>query len=152
MSNNLDLYKAYVEAAWANPPASLMEAGMKYLSADFKNIDVDGTVLGDREAYNGMGLLMASAFTDFKAVYGEMREEGDDVIVTSHFEGTHTGDLDLSALGLGVIPASGKKIVWPDATNAFTIKDGKIISVKPYGDSSGIGEFLKPLGVSMPTA
>lgn len=152
MSSNLDLYKAYVKDAWANPPASLMEAGMKYISDDFQNIDADGTVLGGKEAYNGMGLLMASAFTGLKVVYGEMREEGDDVIVTSHFEGTHTGDLDLSALGLGVIPASGKKIVWPDSTNAFTIKNGQIVSIKPYGDSGGIAEFLKPLGVSMPTA
>lgn len=151
MSSKLDLYKAYVEAAWANPPASLVEAGMKYISDDFQNFDVDGKVLGGKETYNSLGLLMASAFTGFKAVYGEMREEGDNVIVTSHFEGTHTGDLDLSALGMGVIPASGKKIVWPEATNVFTIRNDKIVSIKPYGDSGGMEDFLKPLGVTMPS-
>ena len=82
----------------------------------------------------------------------DLHEEGDDVIVSYQWEGTHTGDLDLSALGLGVIPASGKRIVWPEATSVFTIKGGKIVSIKPYGDSSGMEEFLKPLGIAMPSA
>lgn len=150
MGIKLDLYKAYFEDAWSNPPASISEAGMKYFSDDFQSFDADGNVLGDKETYNSLAFLMVSAFTGFKVVIGEMREEGDNVIVTSHFEGTHTGDLDLSALGMGVIPASGKEIVWPDAPNEFKIKNDKIVSVKPYGDSRGIEDFLKPLGVSMP--
>lgn len=151
MSRKLDLYKEYYEAAWANPPASLAEAGEKYFSDDFQNFDADGTVLGGKEASNGLSLLLGTAFTGFKGVIGEMREEGDDVIVTSHFEGMHTGDLDLSALGLGVVPASGKNIVWPDTTNAFTIKNDQIVSIKPYGDSGGVAEFLEPLGLTMPS-
>jgi hypothetical protein len=151
MGSKLDLVKEYHEAAWANPPASFQETGMKYLSDDFHNYDADGTVVGDREAYIGLSLLLANAFTGFKAVYGEMREEGDDVLLTSHFEGTHTGDLDFSALGVGVIPASGKMIVWPDTTNVFTVINDQIVSIKPFGDSGGMAAFLEPLGVTMPS-
>jgi predicted ester cyclase len=151
MASKVDVYKAYVEASWANPPSSIAEASMTYLSDDFKNFDKDGNVIMDRAAYTGMGQLLGSAFTDFKAVYSDVREEGDSVIATYHFEGTHTGDLDLSAMGLGIIPASGKKIVWPDDTAAFKIRGDKIASIKPYGDSAGIEAFLAPLGVKLPS-
>jgi hypothetical protein len=40
-----------------------------------------------------------------------LREESDFVIMSGHFEGTHTSDLDLSAMDIGIIPASVKKIV-----------------------------------------
>jgi predicted ester cyclase len=151
MGSKSDLYKAYFEASWANPPSSIVEANMTYLSDDFKNYDKDGNVLMDRAAYTGMGQLLGSAFTDFNAVYSEIREEGDSVIARYHFEGTHTGDLDLSAMGLGVIPASGKRIVWPEDTAAFKIQGDKIVSIKPYGDSAGVASFLAALGVKPPS-
>ncbi|MFL7893603.1 MAG: ester cyclase [Anaerolineales bacterium] len=152
MSSNMDLYKAFYEASWANPPSSLRDANMKYLSDDFQNFDADGKVIGDKEAYIGLSQLIFAAFPDFKSVDTDLREEGDDIIVSYQWEGTQTGDLDLSAMSLGVIPASGKRIVWPEATSVFTIKGGKIVSIKPYGDSSGMEEFLKPLGIAMPSA
>jgi hypothetical protein len=153
MISKMDLYKKYYEETWANPPASMVAANNKYLSDDFKNYDKDGKVLMNKEAYAGLGVLLASAFKDMKAVYSSMREEGDNVIVTYHFEGTHTGPLDLSAMGLGVIQPSGKKIVWPDDTAAFEIKGDKIVSIRPYGASTGgLEGFLEPLGVKLPTA
>jgi predicted ester cyclase len=152
MSSILDVYKAYYEASWANPPSSLIEANETYLSEDFQNLDQDGNVVMDKQAYIGMTHLLAAAFKDFKAVYSDLRQKGDSVIVSFHFEGTHTGDLDLSAMGLGVIPASGKKIVWPEDSSEFKIEGDKIVSIKPYGDSRGIEAFLAPLGVKIPSA
>jgi hypothetical protein len=55
-------------------------------------------------------------------------------------------------MGLGVIPASGKKIVWPEDTTAFEIQGDKIVSNRPYGDSAGIESFLAALGVKPPSA
>jgi predicted ester cyclase len=152
MGSKSDVYKAYVKASWANPPASLAEASQTYLSDDFKNYDKDGNVIGDKATYIGMSQLLTSALKDFKAEYGDIREEGDSVIATYHFEGTHTGDLDLSAMGLGVIPASGKRIVFPEDTAAFKIQGDKIVSIKPYGDSAGLESFLAAFGVKLPSA
>lgn len=63
-----------------------------------------------------MGQMLFTAFKDFNWVRSDLRQEGDSVIMSGHFEGTHTGDLDLSAMGAGVIPASGKMIVWPETS------------------------------------
>jgi hypothetical protein len=151
MSSKVDVYKAFYEASWANPPSSIMEANMTYLSDDFQNLDQDGNVIMDKEAYIGMTQLLSAALKDFKAVYSDVREEGESVIVSYHFEGTHTSDLDLSAMGMGVVPASGKKIVWPEASSEFKIEGDKIVSIKPYGDSGGMESFLAPLGVTLPS-
>ena len=70
--------------------------------------------------------------------------------MTGHFQGKFTGDLDLSAMGLGIIPASGKEIVWDDAVNKVTIENGKITKMEPYGHAGGFGPFLKALGVEPP--
>ena len=133
-----------------NPPASTLEADETYLSDDFKSLDKHGNVVMNKETMLGMTQLMAVAFKDFKTVYHDFHEEGDGVIVRLHFEGTHTGDFDLSAMGLGVIPASGKKIVWPEAITKFTVKGDKITSEKEI--SGGIEWFLAPLGVKLPSA
>lgn len=151
MTSKLDVYKAYYEATWSNPPASMVEANETYLAENFQNLDKDGNVIADKAAYIGMNHLIAAAFKDFKAIYSDLREEGDSVIVRFHLEGTHTGDLDLSAMGMGVVPASGKKIVWPEASAAFKIEGDKIVSIKPYGDSGGMEEFFALLGVTPPS-
>jgi hypothetical protein len=152
MSSKVDVWKEYYEASWTNPPSSVIEANETYLSDNFQSLDKDGNVVANKEAQVGLTQLLVNAFKDFKGYYSDVREEGDSAIVSSHFEGTHTGDLDLTAMGLGVIPASGKKIVWPEVTNEFKIEDDKIVSIKPYGDSGGMESFLAPLGVTQPSA
>jgi predicted ester cyclase len=152
MSSKVDVYKAYYEASNANPPSSNIEAIKTYLSDDFQNLDKDGNVLMNKEAYVGMVQLIFAAFKDFTYVSSGVREEGDSVIVNGHFEGTHTGDFDLSAMGMGVIPASGKKIVWPEASTEFNVEGDKIVSIKPYGDSGGTEAFFAALGVKTPSA
>lgn len=152
MGNKLDIYNSYYEAAWANPPSSLTEAGSTYFSNGFQSLDRDGNVQMDKEAYLGMTQMTFASFADFKAVLHDVREEGDAVILRSHFEGTHTGDLDLSAMGLGVIKASGNRIVWPEAKTKWTFEGDKITSIQAMDDAGGLGAFLAPLGVKMPSA
>jgi hypothetical protein len=85
----------------------------------------------NKEAFVGMSQLIMASFTGFKAVFEDIHEESDGVISNYHIEGTHTGDLDLSALGLGAIPASGKKIVWPEATSKWKVEGGKFVGEIP---------------------
>jgi predicted ester cyclase len=152
MRSKLDVYRAYNEASWANPPSSFLEADMTYLSDDFQNLDKDGNLLMNREMYTGMGQLLYAAFKDLKFVISDLKEVGEGVIVTGHFEGIHTSDLDLSGMGLGIIPASGKKVMWPDSSNLFKIVGEKIVSIEAYGDSGGVESFLAALGIKAPAA
>ena len=151
MGSKSELVMKYHELVYSNPPASAMEANETYLSDDFKVLDNDGNVVADKRAYAGMNQIIFGAFKDYKAVYSELREEAGGVILGYHFEGTFTGDLDLSAMGLGVIPASGKKIIWPEASSVFMVESDKIVGVKPYGESRGMEDFFEPLGVKLPT-
>jgi hypothetical protein len=147
MNSKIDVIKAWVDESWSNPPASIKEAGEKYFSDDFQNIDQDGNVAANKDAYIGIGLASAASFTGFRAVISELQEVSDGVIVTNHFEGTHTSDLDLSAMGVGVIPASGKKIVWPDFKSKFTVEGDKITGIHEI--TGGFEAFLAPLGVKL---
>lgn len=152
MSNKLDVVRTFIDAAWANPPASVNEANETYLSDDFKSLDKDGNTQMNKETYIGMAHQFISAFTDLKWVRRDLRKEDESVIMSGHFEGRHTGDFDLSAVGVGVIPASGKMIVWPDASVEYKVEGNKIISEKAYGGASGMEALLAPLGVTLPSA
>lgn len=145
MNSKLDVVKNYLDAAWANPPSSVMEAIATTFSDDFQSVDEDGNVVMNKEAYMGMVQLLYSALNDLNWMLGDLREADDGVLMSGHFEGTHTGDLDLSAMGMGVIPASGKRIVWDDATVRWTVEGGKIVRVGPYGEGGGLEAFLAPL-------
>ena len=76
------------------------------------------------------------------------------MIMTGHFEGMHIGDIDLSAMGLGVgvIPASGKKIVWPEASAKLTIEGGRIVRMQPYAGAAGLKAWLAALETKTPSA
>lgn len=152
MNSKLEVVRTFLDSAWANPPSSLREVSATTLSDDFQNVDEDGNVVMDKEAYIGMGQLLFTAFKDFKWVLRELREVDDGVLMSGHFEGTHTGDLDLSAMGMGVIPASGKKIVWSEAIVKWGVEGDKIVREEPYGGATGIEAFLAPLGVTLPSA
>lgn len=93
----------------------------------------------------GMVYLMYASLPDMDAFISKLWEEGDDVFMTYHFEGTFQNDLDLSAMGAGVIPASGKKIVWPEDTIKLTIEGDKVRRIEPYGDIGSVADFLAPL-------
>jgi predicted ester cyclase len=114
-------------------------------------LDKDGSFVMNKEMLLA-GMLQANhAFSDYGFVLNDVSEAGDFVIMSGHFEGTHTGDLDLSAMGIGVIPASGKKVVWPEASAKITLEGDKIIRMEPYAGASGMRAWLAALGVEPPS-
>ena len=137
MSSELELIKE-----WGDLPTGELERSAAYLSEDFKSYDSEGNEVLNKESWVGMGQMLQASFTGFEWIRTGLREEGDDIIITGHFEGTHTSDLDLSAFGAGVIPASGKKIVWPEGTSKVTVEGGKITRWDARDEGGGIEEFL----------
>lgn len=149
MTSKEDIVKAYHDEGYTNPPSSLIEAGEKFISDDFQGLDKDGNVISDKATYLGMTHVMFNAFKDFRGVVHDVEEKDGAVLLTFHFEGTHTGDLDLSGMGLGVIPATGKRIVTPEAKSWFMVEGDQIVGTQPI--SGGMESLLAELGVAPPS-
>jgi hypothetical protein len=148
MKSKMEVAKAYATAL--APPADL-EAFGNLLSNDFTNLDQDGKVALTREGILNLGRMMSAAFTDYGFVVNTLSEESDYIIITGHNEGVHTTDLNLTAMGLGIIPASGRKIVWPEASAKLTITGNKVTQLEPHAGPAGLKAFLSALGIDLPT-
>lgn len=147
MTSKLDLVKKWISESHGD----IVAANEAYLSDDFQSLDRDGNVVMDKQGYLAMNRTMLDALPDMEWVPNDFHEEGDSVIMSGHFEGTFKNDLDLSAMGIGVVPASGNKIMWPEMSVKYQVVGDKIIKEIPYGDVSGFEEFLGPLGVKPPS-
>jgi hypothetical protein len=148
MSRKKDVVREYTELIGIG---GNREALADYFSDDFQMLDKDGSFVMNKEMLLAGMRQSNQAFTDYGFVRSDVREAGEFVIMSGHFEGTHTGDLDLSAMGIGVIPASGKKIVWPEASEKITVEGDKIIRMEPYAGASGMQAWLAALGVELPS-
>lgn len=148
MTSKLDVVKAYVDLIGIGGD---IEAATAYFSDDFQNLDKNGNVALTKEGFIGMARMISASFKDYGFVVANLCDEGDFVIMTGHFQGTHTGDLDLSAMGLGVVPASGKKIVWPEASAKLAVEGDKIVRMEPYAGAAGLQAFLAALGLEPPS-
>jgi len=145
MSSKTDVIKMWHQESWKNPPSSVISANEKYFSDDFQSLDIDGNFRGDKAGMNATAQHIYNAFSGFKGVLHDVQEEADgSVTMTFHFEGTHSDDLDLSAMGMGVIPASGKSFVTPKSKSKFYVEDGQIVSSQPI--SGGFEYILAELG------
>ena len=150
MTSKLDTAQAYVDLISVG--GDFEKAITDYMSDDFENLDKDGKVALTKDQLLGMTRMNSRSFTGYGFVSAGLRDEDDYVIMTGHFEGTHIGDLDLSAMGLGVIPASGKKIVWPEASAKLTIEGGRIVRMEPHAGAAGLKAWLAALGIETPSA
>jgi predicted ester cyclase len=121
-----------------------------YFSDDFQWTDSLGSPPMDKSTWLGMGDLMQSAFPDIELIVEDIREEGDSLVVTSRFRGTFKKDLDLSPLGMGVIPATGKAIDFPSQADRVSIENGKISRMHNVetGPDAGMAGFFKAIGAN----
>lgn len=121
-----------------------------YYTADFQLTNAQSTPPMDRDSVLAMSELMQSAMPDIRTVIEDFREEGNDVVLTSHWEGTFVNDFDLSAMGLGVIPATGKSVIFPTSTVRISFVGDKISRLHDpaTGPDAGMPGFLKALGAN----
>jgi hypothetical protein len=121
-----------------------------YLSDDFQWTDELDSPPMDRSTWLGMSDLIQSAFPDLSLVIEDIREEGDCVVVTSHAKGTFKKDLDLSPLGIGVIPATRKAFDFPSGTDRVCFSNGQISEMHNLdtGPDAGMAGFLKAVGAN----
>jgi predicted ester cyclase len=103
------------------------------------------------DQWMGIVMGMRAAFPDLNYNIKISGVDGDKVMTTTQLTGTHTSDWDLSAMGMGLIPATGKSFSNPTEEGVMTIENGKITSYFINAkEGSGVPGILKKIGVEMP--
>jgi predicted ester cyclase len=125
-----------------------LEERKAYLSDDFQYVDSVGSPPQDKEAWFGMGQLMEPSIPDLAFNIDEIHQEGEDVVFSGHFTGTFKHDLDLSAMNMGVIPATGKVLKIPGGTSRISFTGDKISRNHNLdtGPNAGLAGFLAAFG------
>ena len=125
-----------------------LEERKEYLSDDFQFVDSVGSPPTDKEAWFGMGQLMEASIPDLDFIIDEIHQEGEDVVFSGHFTGTFKHDLDLSAMNMGVIPATGKVLEIPGGTSRISFNGDKISKNHNLdtGPTAGMAGFLAAFG------
>jgi predicted ester cyclase len=143
--NNKEIAKAYVAAFNAGDFKTLA----KYLAADFQFSGPIPQPVG-RDQFLSLMENMLRAFPDIKFNTQLVSIDGNVVRFTNQLAGTHTGDLDLSAMGMGVIPATGKSFSMARENGESVIEDGYVVSthVAPT-KGAGMIAILHQIGVEV---
>jgi len=115
---------------------------------EFQSTDSIGSPPLDKVGWQGRGDMLRASLPDIKYVIEDIQEDGEDVTVVGHFSGTFANDLDASAMGQGVIPATGKKVDFPQSHGRVSFKGDKILRTHATdtGPDAGLPGFIKALG------
>jgi predicted ester cyclase len=102
----------------------------------------------DAEAWLGMSASLKTAFPDLNYHFRVIGADGDVVRSTSQLSGTHSESFDLTAMSMGMIPATNKAFSAKLEKTKVTVKDGRITlwAVEPT-DGAGLKAILGQLGV-----
>jgi hypothetical protein len=116
---------------------------------DFKWTDSVGSPPLDKNSFFGGEEPLRLAVPDLSIVIDDIKEDGDYIVIASHFSGTFRKDLDLSSMGMGVIPATGKAFASPSQRDRVSFDGDKISELHNLetGPDAGMAGFIKALGV-----
>ena len=103
-----------------------------------------------REQWIGSQKLFSRAFPDTHETFEMQSVKGNVVSGINRTTGTHTGGFDLSGMGIGIVPATGKS-----AQTVFfvthVVEGGRIASTKGKPvDNMGLESVPSQLGIELP--
>ena len=107
----------------------------------------------DKKGALDMLAIFRGALPDLRHTVSNIYTQGSVVKLTSQSGGRHMKELDLSSVGAGVFPSSGRFVIFPSKEYEYTVKDGQITSereVTPPSPNSGRIGILKTLGALLP--
>jgi predicted ester cyclase len=144
--NTKEIAEAYVDAFNRGDLNTLADL----LADDFQFSGPVPEPMG-RDQFLGLMDLMWNAFPDIRFNTRLVSINRNVVHFTNQLAGTHTSDLDLSALGIGVIPATGRSFSMAREDGESIIENGYIVSthVQPT-EGAGLVAILHQLGVEVP--
>lgn len=104
------------------------------------------------QAWLGLSSTLKAAFPDLNYQFKVDSADGNTVKVSAQLKGTHTGNLDLTALGMGVIPPTNKSFTNAHEHGTVTVKGEKIASwAVDRTEGGGVMGILSQLGVKPPS-
>lgn len=106
----------------------------------------------NRDAWLRMIRNLKRAFPDLDYRFHVEGADGNIVRITAKLKGTHSHDLDVSAMNMGVIPATKKSFVNPHERSKVMVRNGKVTTwVVESLAGGGLMGILGQLGVKSPT-
>lgn len=101
----------------------------------------------DADAWLDMSTGLKTAFPDLNYHFKVIGADGDVVRSTRQLSGTHNGSLDLTALEMGITPATNRFFASRVEKSRITVKDNKITSwvIEPT-PGAGLKAILGQLG------
>ena len=126
------------------------EKAKSYLSNDFEfSGPMPQPISGDE--WIGLSANLKAAFPDLNYQFKIVSVDGNTANITAQLKGTHKGDLDLTAMHMGVIPATGKSFNAALEHGKVKVRDGKITSLaNEPTEGAGLMAVLGQLGVKIP--
>lgn len=105
-----------------------------------------------KQEWLGMSMALKQGFPDLSYNFQVHGVEGNMVQASSALSGTHTADLDLTPLGMGVIPATGISVSTGRVHSEGVVNDDGMIQSIHVHDSpeSGVAALLAAIGVQPP--
>jgi len=128
------------------------ERAKSYLSNDFRfSGPIPEPVSG--QEWIDMSANLKAAFPDLNYQFKVESIDGDIANITAQLTGTHKGALDLTAMHMGVIPATGKSFKAARERGKVRVRDGKITSLaNEPTEGAGLMAILGQLGIEVPHA
>ena len=143
--------KATAQALMHAVQTGNFEKAKTYLADDFL---FSGSVSQpiNAEDWMGMNMNLKKAFPNLEYHFRVVSVQNGVVEISTELKGTHKGDLDLTSMHMGVIPATNKSFAAGREHSKLTVDGDKVSAwvVEP-NKNAGIATILNLLGVKVPS-
>lgn len=104
------------------------------------------------DAWLGMSMSLRKAFPNLDYHFHIESIDGNVANISAELEGNHSGEFDLTAMNMGVIPATNKSFAAAHEHGKVTVKDNKVISISfEKTEGAGLMAILGQLGIEIPS-
>lgn len=104
------------------------------------------------EAWLGMSMGLKKAFPNLDYQFHVEGADGDIANISAELKGTHSADLDLTSMQMGVIPATHKSFATAHEHGKITVKGDKVAAwANEPTPGAGLIAILDQLGVKVPS-
>ena len=102
-------------------------------------------------AWLGMSANLKAAFPNLNYQFKVESADADTVNISAELKGTHKGNLDLTPMGMGVIPPTNKSFAAAHEHGKVVVKDGKVKTWATQAtEGAGLMAILGQLGIKLP--